>query len=313
MVIRFLKTGYKRVKAALDATGARLGDGIRSLFQGKIDESALDELEELLYEADLGVQTTVELVDKVRHLLRGKGALEPEVVLEEIRKDLLSILAEADSSTLPPVPPGEPRVILVVGVNGNGKTTSIAKMAKHDIDSGQKVLLAAADTFRAAAVEQLSTWAGRIDADIVKGRFQSDPAAVAFDALSAAKARNKTTVYIDTAGRLHTKQALMEELAKIRRSCQKVVPGAPHETLLVVDASTGQNAVDQAQTFHKFVPITGLVLTKLDGSAKGGVVVAIQRSLGVPVKYLGVGEDMEDLQPFDAESFITALLQQSEA
>lgn len=310
MVIRLLKSGYERVKTALSHTGSLLGEGVRRIFKGKVDEGALDDLEELLYEADLGVKTTMELVEKVRTLLKQQPSLDGEAVLEVIREELLTILEKAAQTPQVEAPAGTPHITLIIGVNGNGKTTSIAKIAKKEKEAGKQVLLAAADTFRAAAVEQLNTWAERLDVEIVKGRSQADPAAVAFDAVIAAQARNKDRVFIDTAGRLHTKKALMEELAKIRRSCSKVIPGSPHETLLVVDASTGQNAIDQAETFNKFAPITGLVLTKLDGSAKGGVVIAIQRKLGIPVKYLGVGEGMDDLQPFDAESFITALLQQ---
>jgi fused signal recognition particle receptor len=196
---------------------------------------------------------------------------------------------------------------MIVGVNGNGKTTATAKLAKRFQDAGKTVMMAAADTFRAAAVEQLETWAHRLQLDIVKGSPKSDPAAVAFDALTAAKARGADVVIVDTAGRLHTKTPLMQELEKIRRTCQKVVPSSPHEVLLVLDATTGQNGVEQAQTFCKFVPITGLILTKIDGTAKGGVAINIQRQLGIPILFLGTGEGVEDLEPFEAGVFVKGL------
>lgn len=305
MVFRLLKSGFERVKSALGKTGSLLGSQIRGIFTGRVDEAALDQLEELLYEADLGVKTTMELVERIRE----SKVQDADAVLEEIRKALLEILRSVPESTATEPQAGEPRVVLIVGVNGNGKTTSLAKLARLEQQAGRKVLLGAADTFRAAAVEQLDQWSKRLGVDIVKGQAQADPAAVAFDAVSAAKSREVDVVYIDTAGRLHTKTDLMQELAKIRRSCNKVLPGAPHETLLVVDATTGQNAVDQARTFHQHAPISGLILTKLDGSAKGGVVLSIQREIGVPVRFLGVGEGMDDLQPFEPEAFVQALLE----
>ncbi len=227
-----------------------------------------------------------------------------EELVDVIRQELLKNMQIPSHIT-----EGSPHVILVVGVNGNGKTTSIAKMAHRYQEAGKKVVLGAADTFRAAAIEQLEMWAHRLKVDIVKGHPNSDPSAVAFDAVAAGKARNADVVIIDTAGRLHTKIPLMQELEKIRRSCRKVVPDAPHETLLVLDATTGQNAIDQAQTFHKFTPLTGLVLTKLDGTAKGGTVLAIQKKLALPIKFIGVGEGAEDLQPFDAKAFIDAMFE----
>ncbi len=194
-----------------------------------------------------------------------------------------------------------------MGVNGNGKTTSVAKLAKRYRDSGKKVLIAAADTFRAAAIEQLEIWASRIQTDLVKGAPKSDSAAVAYDALSAAIARNIDVVIIDTAGRLHTRNDLMQELEKIKRACHKVIPDSPHETLLVLDATIGQNAIDQAKIFHQYTPITGLILTKLDGTAKGGIIINIQNQLGIPVKFIGIGESLDDLEPFNAENFSNAL------
>ncbi len=304
MVFGFLKTGYQKLTNAFQSAGAKLGGKISDLVKGKIDEDVLDELEQLLYEADLGVKTTTELVDGIRKNHRNNPNAKPDQVIEEIRSHLLSILKSPEA----PKELSSPHIILIVGVNGNGKTTTIAKLAKLYKEQGKKVLLGAADTFRAAAIDQLEMWANKVGVDIVKGQPQADPAAVAFDTVTAAKARGADVVLIDTAGRLHTKTDLMKELEKIRRSCSKVTEGAPQETLLVLDATTGQNAVDQAKTFHNYTPISGLALTKLDGTAKGGIVVAIQREIGVPVQYIGVGEGMDDLQPFAPEAFIEALL-----
>lgn len=202
-----------------------------------------------------------------------------------------------------------PMVILIIGVNGNGKTTSVAKLANRFVHSNHSVLIAAADTFRAAAIDQLEIWANRLNVDIVKGAPNSDSAAVTFDALAAAKARHSEVVIVDTAGRLHTRTDLMHELKKIKRACHKVHPNSPHETLLVLDATIGQNAIDQAKIFHEFTPITGIILTKLDGTAKGGIVVNIQRQLGIPVKFVGTGESLEDLEPFNPEEFAAALFE----
>lgn len=308
MVLNFLKSSYLKVKTAFTKTGSLLGNKIRSLFGGgsSINQDTLEELEKIFYEADLGVETTLELTDKVRKLYAENPKLSGDELLELIRKELLLLLSPKELQK--PLALTLPYTIMLVGVNGNGKTTSTAKLAKKYQDEGKKVLLAAADTFRAAAMEQLSLWASKLDIDIVKGTSKSDPAAVVFDAMSAAKARQSDVVIIDTAGRLHTKIPLMQELEKIKRSCKKFLPEAPHETLLVLDATTGQNAIEQAKAFHQFTPITGLILTKIDGTAKGGIIVAIQRKLGIPVKYIGVGESIDDLEPFDAESYINALL-----
>jgi len=308
MVLNFLKTGYAKVKSALTKTGSLLGQKLRSLFQGKIDEETLEELEQLFYESDLGVKTAVELTERVKEIYRKDPSLEGEALIQEIRNEITQVL-QPSSARLADIPKEKgPLVILVVGVNGNGKTTSVAKLAKRFQEAGNKVLVAAADTFRAAAVEQLDMWAKRIGADIVKGAPNCDPAAVAFDALSAGKARDVDVILIDTAGRLQTRTDLMQELQKIKRTCHKLIPNSPHETLLVLDATIGQNAVDQAKIFHQFTPVSGLILTKLDGSSKGGVVVSIQRELGIPVKFIGVGEGVEDFEPFDPESFASALL-----
>lgn len=309
MIFQFLKSSYRKLTDMLARAGARLGSKIRALFGGGLNEETLDQLEKLFYEADLGVQTSHTLKEKVRKLHQQNPKLTTDGLLAGIRQEILAMLPP-QSTQLATVNADEgPLVILIVGVNGNGKTTSVAKLAKRYHDDGQKVLIAAADTFRAAAIEQLELWAERLGIPLVKGNPKSDPAAVAFDAVSAGKARGAQVVIIDTAGRLHTKTPLMQELEKIRRSCRKVSPNSPHETLLVLDATTGQNAIDQARTFHKYTPITGLVLTKLDGTAKGGIVISIQRELGVPVKFIGIGEGADDLEVFDPESFVTALLE----
>ncbi|MBA3237309.1 MAG: signal recognition particle-docking protein FtsY [Parachlamydiaceae bacterium] len=304
MVFNFLKSSYNKVKNALVKTGSVLGNTIRSLFSKKIDDETLEALEKAFYEADLGVQTAVELTQKVKELYAKDPNLTGENLLEAIRQEIMRILV---TSTPPSIPTASPHIILIVGVNGNGKTTSVAKLAKRYQSDGKTVLVVAADTFRAAAIEQLAHWASRYQIDIVKGAPNSDPAAVAFDAVTAGKARNTNVVIIDTAGRLHTKLPLMHELEKIKRACRKLIEGAPHETLLVLDATTGQNAIEQAKIFNQFTPISGLILTKLDGSAKGGIVVSIQRQLGIPVKYIGIGEGIDDLEPFDPETYVNAL------
>lgn len=305
MVLNFLKSSFSKVKNALTKTRSAIGDKLRSLFGGKIDDETLEKLEQLFYEADLGIQTSSLLTEKVKKIYRNNPSLNSEQLIDEIRKEIVLLL------TKEPVGIKEvtgPLVILIVGVNGNGKTTSVAKLAKKFRDNGKKVLVAAADTFRAAAVEQLEIWSERLSVDIVKGANKSDPAAVTFDALTAAKARGCDVVIVDTAGRLHTRQDLMKELEKINKSCNKVIPNTPHETLLVLDATTGQNAIEQAKIFHSFAPISGLILTKLDGTAKGGIVINIHHQLGIPVKFIGIGEGIDDLEPFDPESFAKALL-----
>jgi len=306
MVLNFLKSSYSNVKDFLSKTKSLIGNKLRTLFQGKVDESVLDQLEQILYEADLGVQYAQELTNSVRIRLKNDPSLDGEALIEGIRQEILQGLQTPPSlSEITPTSP--PLIILVVGVNGNGKTTSVAKLAHHYQTAGKKVLIAAADTFRAAAIEQLEIWAHRLKIDIVKGHSKSDPAAVAFDAVSAGKARGADVVIIDTAGRLQNNLALMQELEKIRRSCRKINQDAPHETLLILDATTGQNAIDQAKTFHKYTPISGLILTKLDGTAKGGIVLAIHRQLQIPIKFIGTGEGIDDLQSFDPSAFVNAL------
>jgi len=283
-----------------------IGSKIRSLFKGPINESVLDQLEQLLYESDLGADYAQELTKMIRERLKLNPDLSSDMIVEAIKNEILAGLKKIEDAQQPSAI-NTPHVILIVGVNGNGKTTSIAKLAHLYQNEQKKVIIGAADTFRAAAMDQLEIWANRLGVDMVKGHPKSDPSSVVFDAVTAGKSRGADVILIDTAGRLHTKIPLMQELEKIRRTCKKVIPESPHETLLVIDATTGQNGLDQAKTFHKYTPVTGLILTKLDGTAKGGGVIAIQRKLGIPVKYIGVGEGVDDLKPFIAEDFVSAL------
>lgn len=302
-----LKASFQKFRSALSKTRSLLGEKIRSLFTGSIDEAKVEQLEEIFYEADLGVKTSNELASLVRKELKRNPQATGEALIGLIKQELLRRLTEVAT---PPIQAGNPHVILVVGVNGNGKTTSCAKLAKFYQSAGKKVILGAADTFRAAAIEQLTLWADKLQVPLVKGLPKSDPSAVVFDTVTAATSRGADVVLIDTAGRLHTKTPLMQELEKIRRSCQKVVPNSPHEILLVLDATVGQNAIEQAKTFSKFTPLTGLILTKLDGTAKGGVIINIYEQLKIPVRYIGVGETLDDLEPFEVEAFINSLFDQ---
>lgn len=309
VVLKFLKSSFNKVKNALAKTRTLLGNKIRDLFQGKIDEDTLEKLEQLFYEADVGIAAAKELSEKVQQFYRKNPTLGADGLILEIQEEITALLSKTPVD-MKDFPPGSgPLVILVIGVNGNGKTTSVAKLAKKYKEGGKKVLIAAADTFRAAAIEQLEIWAGRIGVDIVKGAPKSDAAAVAFDALTAAKARGADVVIIDTAGRLHTRGDLMKELEKIKRACHKLVPESPHETLLVLDATIGQNAIDQAKIFNQYTPISGMILTKLDGTAKGGIIINIHGQLGIPVKFIGVGESIDDLEPFVPKNFAVALFE----
>ena len=297
-----------KLKTGLTKTREGMVQKIREVIRRRpeIDEETLEEIEEILIEADIGVEPTLRIIDQLRERFEtGEPVENPEIqefLEEEIRKILLP------SDTAPSIAiTTKPHVILVVGVNGVGKTTTIGKMAHKLSREGKKVLFAAGDTFRAAAIEQLGIWADRTGSDIVQHQPGADAASVAFDAIQAARARDIDVVLIDTAGRLHTKINLMEEVKKIRRVVAKALPGAPHETLLVLDATTGQNAVIQAKQFHSTVELTGLVLAKLDGTAKGGVVIAIADELDLPVRYVGLGEGVEDLDDFDPENFVRAL------
>ena len=298
------KAGYfKRLRNRLSRTRQSFSSGLDRIFVGKkkVDDEVLEELEELLITSDIGVQTTMDLIER---LSKAKVADVSEV--KQILKDeILSILGSHEPD--PVETQASPHVVLVVGVNGVGKTTTIGKIAASAQASGKKVLIGAADTFRAAAIEQLAIWAERADAEFVKHRANADPAAVAFDAVAAASARGCDIVLIDTAGRLHTKSNLMEELKKIKRTVSKQLEGAPHEILLVLDATTGQNALSQARLFDEALDLTGLALTKLDGTAKGGIVISICSTLNIPLQYIGVGEQIDDLRLFDAEQFVEAL------
>ncbi len=299
---------FDKIKKGLERTKKSLIKNIETVVIGyaKIDEDFLDDLEAVLLTGDLGVRTTDYLMRQIRRGVReGEISNTNEVMpyMQKIVADMLRSHGEEEREL------HHPEVYLIVGVNGVGKTTTIGKLSSQMRKEGKKVLLAAADTFRAAASEQLTIWAERTGADIVKHAEGADPAAVAFDAVSAAKARGADVVLIDTAGRLQTKVNLMEELKKISRVVKKVIPDAPHQTLLVLDATTGQNAVSQAKSFSEIVPLTGVVLTKLDGTAKGGVVLSITEELHVPVEYVGLGEREDDLQKFDPEDFARALFE----
>lgn len=309
MILNFLKSGYEKVKNALTKTRSVFGNKLRALFSQGLNAATFEELEQLFYEADLGLETATALSNKLHEIYKNNPSLDSQGLLAAIQEEITNILQATSSSSLITKPETGPLVILVVGVNGNGKTTTVAKLAKYFLGLNQKVLIAGADTFRAAAMEQLEIWCQRIGADLVKGRSKSDPSAVVFDALTASKARGSDVVIIDTAGRLHTKVDLMQELGKIRRICQKLDLKSPHETLLILDATTGQNAIDQAVAFHQFTPITGLIVTKLDGTAKGGMLVSISQKLRIPVKFIGTGESLEDLTPFHPEQFAKALFE----
>ncbi len=297
-----IKEGLKKTR---DAVIGQIDSMLKSFT--KIDDELFEELEELLVMGDVGVPTAEKICEELKKRVKKEGIKNPNEIhrlLEETVSDMLRGGEELDLSTTP-------SIILVIGVNGVGKTTTIGKLANHLTKQGKKVILAAGDTFRAAAIEQLEIWADRSHCEIIKQNEGSDPAAVIYDAISAAKARHADVIICDTAGRLHNKKHLMDELAKINRIIDRELPDAAKEKLLVLDATTGQNAVNQAEQFSLATGITGIVLTKLDGTAKGGVVLAIKEGLGIPVKYIGVGEQIDDLQPFDAEDFARALFAQN--
>ncbi len=296
---------FDRLKQGLTRTKQGFVEKVETIFKGRpIDAQTLDELEEALIMADIGAAGAAEIVDHLREQARRGLITDAAPVKEFLRKELSSLLGVSQKL----VPFGDrPFVILTIGVNGVGKTTTIGKLAGRFRDQGYSVLLAAADTFRAAAIEQLQIWGERSGAQVVRHQSGSDPSAVVFDAIEAAKARGTDIVIIDTAGRLHTKSSLMEELKKVRRVCDKAMRGAPHEVLLVVDATNGQNALSQARTFNEATDVTGIALTKLDGTAKGGIVFAIKKELNIPVKLIGVGEGVDDLQDFEPEEFVRAL------
>ncbi len=302
---------FKKLKDGLKKTRESVVGQIDSMLQAftVIDDELFDELEELLVMGDVGVETANKICGMLRVRVREKGITKPAKIMDEIAEISAEILSEGGNEM---VLNTTPSIILVIGVNGVGKTTSIGKIANYYVQQGKKVTLAAADTFRAAAIDQLKIWAERSGADIVAQGEGSDPAAVVFDAISSAKAKGTDIIIVDTAGRLHNKKHLMDELAKIRRIIDRELPDADKEALLVLDATTGQNAVNQAAEFAKATGITGIVLTKLDGTAKGGVVLAIKETLGIPVKFIGVGEKVDDLQPFDPVEFSRALFVKEE-
>jgi fused signal recognition particle receptor len=298
----------ERMKEAVTRTRENLSERIEEVvsFGKEIDRATLDDLEGTLLGADLGTTTTHEVLEKLREKADRKQIKNLDELKRLLKEEILSILTATDSQPVTRVE-GTPEVILVVGVNGTGKTTTIGKLAQVFRSRGKTVLLCAADTFRAAAIEQLEIWGQRTGTEVIRTQAGGDPSAVLYDALQAASARHTDYVIVDTAGRLHTKTNLMAELEKMRRTAQRIIPGAPHETLLVMDATTGQNGLQQARQFTQSAGVTGIVLTKLDGTAKGGVVVAISRELGVPVRYVGVGEKAGDLLPFEPRDFVDSL------
>jgi fused signal recognition particle receptor len=296
----------KRLSAGLLKTSKKFVGRLKQLVTGrKVDDDLLDEIEEVLITSDVGVEATEKILDGLREAFKDREIETGDDVIPHLKSILKQMLAtDGEGISWAPEPP---TVVLVAGVNGSGKTTSIAKLAHHYTKNGKKVILAASDTFRAAAVEQLTVWAERIGVEIVKHQTGADPAAVAYDAAEAAVARKADILLVDTAGRLHTQEHLMRELEKVSRVLGKKVPGAPHECILVLDATTGQNAIQQVRIFSEEIRVSGLFLAKLDGTAKGGAVIAIRDQIDVPVKFVGVGEGPEDVEAFDAEEFVEAL------
>ena len=301
---------FSKIKEGLRKTKESMISGMQRVVNSftKIDEDLFEQLEETMIMSDMGVETSVEICEKLRKRVKERGVTDPGKIMELIQEIISEMMGEdvaLDLSTTP-------SIILVIGVNGAGKTTTIGKLCHQYKQQGKKVLVAAADTFRAAAIDQLEVWTQRAGVDLVKHAEGSDPAAVVFDAVTAAKARKTDVLICDTAGRLHNKKNLMEELRKINRIISQQAEGCAVETLLVLDATTGQNAVNQARLFNEVADITGIVLTKLDGTAKGGIVISIKNELGIPVKLIGVGEQIDDLQPFDSRSFVTALFERTD-
>lgn len=299
---------FNKLRQALSKTRTGLTERLDHLILGKkeINDDLLEELEEILFTSDLGVNTSQGLIDLVRAEVARKELDNPGNLKNALKKNIIDFLDVPEVEyTIPGT--GEPMVIMVIGINGVGKTTTIGKIANMYKKQGKKVILAAADTFRAAAVEQLVIWGERVGAEVVKQGQGADPSAVVFDTITAAIARGIDIVIIDTAGRLHTKVNLMDELQKIHRVTGTKLPGAPHQVWLVLDATTGQNAISQAEMFHKNLGVTGIILTKLDGTAKGGIVVGICRQLGIPIRFIGIGEKIDDLRPFDAKDFAEAI------
>lgn len=295
-----IKDGLKKTKESMVKKMQKVVNSFT-----KIDEELFEQLEETMIMSDMGVETSVQICEELRKRIKERGITDPSVIMELIQEIVAEMMGddiELDLSS-------KPSVIMVIGVNGAGKTTTIGKMCHQFINDGKKVVVAAADTFRAAAIDQLQVWIDRAGADIVKHAEGSDPASVVFDAIAAAKARNCDVLICDTAGRLHNKKNLMDELAKMNRIIEREAPDSSKEVLLVLDATTGQNAVNQARLFKEVAPISGIVLTKLDGTAKGGIVISIKNELGIPVKLIGVGEKIDDLQPFNSRDFVRALFE----
>jgi fused signal recognition particle receptor len=302
------KSIFDRMKDAVSRTRDSLGERIESVIAltREVDEAALEELEMSLLASDLGVTTTTEIIDALRERAKRQQIRDGAELRDLLKEQIKNVLDEQQRPPRTDISP--PEVIMMVGVNGTGKTTTTGKLAAYFRAQGKSVLMCAADTFRAAAIEQLEVWGKRSGVEIIKTRQGGDPSAALFDALQAAKARSNDVLIVDTAGRLHTKNSLMAELDKMRRITQKIIPGAPHEVLLVMDATTGQNGLQQARLFTESAGVTGIVLTKLDGTAKGGIAVAIARELNLPVRFVGVGEKLEDLLPFDSSAFVDSLL-----
>ena len=298
---------FSKIKAGLQKTKASISEGITNIINSftKIDEDLFEELEELLVMSDVGVDTSVKICDELRARVKRDGVTDPNLIKSMMHDIIVEMLGEDKGLSLDT----KPSVILVIGVNGVGKTTTIGKMSLMLKSSGKKVVLGAADTFRAAAIDQLGVWAERADVTMVKSVEGSDPASVVFDTIASAKSKGADVIICDTAGRLHNKKNLMDELAKIYRIIKRELPEASLETLLVLDAATGQNAVNQAREFKNVADITGIVLTKLDGTAKGGIILSVKRELGIPVKFIGVGEKIDDMKPFDSEAFAKALFE----
>ncbi len=298
---------FRRLKEGLLKTHQSMVNKIDAVIAGKkeIDENLLNELEEVLITSDIGVRTAQELLEEITEKVKRNELHDADLLKETLQEQMFQILTRQEKPLA--LETARPFVVMVIGVNGTGKTTTIGKLAQKFRAEGKSVLLVAADTFRAAAIEQLEIWGERVGSEVVKQKNGADPSAVVFDGLKAAKSRNTDVVLIDTAGRLHTKVSLMEELKKVKRIVGREMPGAPHEVLLVLDATTGQNAISQAKLFNQGVGVTGIALTKLDGTAKGGIIIAITNELQIPLRYIGVGEKTEDLREFNAREFVEAL------
>jgi fused signal recognition particle receptor len=302
---------FSRLKTGLAKTRNTIIGQISGLLRvGRtIDEELMEEIEEILIQADVGVNTTLELMDNVREVVRAKGLKDASELGEILKQEMLNVLGEDASVN---VDGGQPHTILVLGINGAGKTTTIGKLAHRFRSEGKRVFVAAGDTFRAAAVDQLAIWCDRAGVELIRGGEGADPASVVFDAIEAARSRQADLLIVDTAGRLHTKKPLMDELSKIGRVMQRAIPEAPHEVLLVLDGTAGQNAIMQAKVFNEAVPITGVAVTKLDGTAKGGIVIAVKKEIGAPVRLIGIGEKLDDLRDFVGRDFVEALFEREE-